>query len=392
MENKDGFYYHVNEINKRNDRSGNAAIYNACKNKGKNVFNTADAEFLEGMLWLIGRSYAASPQRRSYGVSSKMKDDEQGKKRAVWPVKTENSGNGDFFAEIADYIVKPKGKSREDLAKLKDCLEKLSSYEKQPYNFDFSKNSANCEDLQRLICVVQSVSLFNRLIKRASERFDCVPGDNIHKIAPKHSKSGVEEKEYVYCKNQISFCSKFLHFFFPNSVFIIDQFSEKGAKIIFPKKTSKKYKFISSTYVDEFDPPENEVFNLSGTIETFKRKRQDIINIIKKIEENEEIKKEFEADSVEIENLKESSVKIEKDSEDVSTSSDKANGKGYSERYLIHCVNSYVLCCLLKGEIEAPVVSFPRLSDSVFMRIKTKNKQNASAKEKRKKIKEIYGI
>lgn len=57
---------------------GNEVLYELCREKpldwsGDKKYNSRDA--LSAKMWLIGRSYAASPERRRYGKAEKVKFD-----------------------------------------------------------------------------------------------------------------------------------------------------------------------------------------------------------------------------------------------------------------------------------------------------------------------------
>ena len=73
------------------------------------------------------------------------------------------------------------------------------------------------EDITQLCNGVLCVIKFNTLLKVALQQFDTSRSAN-HK-----------EEEY---KNHISFCSKFLHFHAPHNIFILDYFTEEGAKTL----------------------------------------------------------------------------------------------------------------------------------------------------------------
>lgn len=262
----------VELIDNENMRSGNDAIYKKCCNS---IFVSSSAvieekkkvsEYFEGMLWLIGRSYAASPQRRSYGKSKHIIPDKTAKGeyvlRSVWPVKTENSGNGDFFAELAANIVNRKVENASDYEELGQLINRLHD---SKYNFNASiittEQSKLNEDVALMRDSIIAVSKLNRLVKRSTEIFDLVNKYcSYHKhTIPLHFRRNPDiDCDYVYCKNQISFSSKFLHFFCPNTVFIIDQFSEKGGKFLFPGRLSDVEYYISNFEIN-YDDTASEI-------------------------------------------------------------------------------------------------------------------------------------
>ena len=158
---------------------------------------------LADKIWLIGRSYAASPERRYvFNKGYKSKDFKKELARG--------DGTGQYFYKTAEYILEDTNYSE-----LVSLIEKMS-----PYSFD-----GGDEDKKQLKNAIYCVALFNRMIKSASEKFD----DEFNQIL-----SGK-----VDYKNQISFCSKFLHFHAPYNIFIIDRFSLEGGRLLCSALTHK---------------------------------------------------------------------------------------------------------------------------------------------------------
>ncbi len=114
-------------------------------------------------------------------------------------------GTGDYFQHIADYLVK-----QSDFVNLVDTIKLLS-----PLNFDCSKN-----DFKMLCLSIQVVEEFNELIIAASKNYDST------------HNTGILVPPTTY-KNQISFCSKFLHFQKPESFFIIDTYTFEASTQLF---------------------------------------------------------------------------------------------------------------------------------------------------------------
>ncbi len=204
---------------------GNGALYDMCRNaESGNPLHLAD------LIWIIGRAYAASPERRTYGY----KRDENGRvivneDDSRTPLATAISsadGKGDFFFEISETIT-----SHTHFATFCDLVDGIKD---QSFSFSepiYTKNGSETiysEDIKLLAGGVAAVYLFNYLIRRASEKFDGVTDD------PNAWNEGAR------CKNQISFSSKFLHFHCPNIVYIIDQYSLKGGKIAVPSQKVKQ--------------------------------------------------------------------------------------------------------------------------------------------------------
>ena len=116
---------------------GNQILYDMCdpnKNPWGNTARLADK------VWLIGRSYAASPERRYY----RKKDDRgAGKEKDL---ETRGDGTGKYFRETAAFLCND-GR----YPKLTACLKELS-----PLRFDGTPG-----DIERLKQGIMCVALFN---------------------------------------------------------------------------------------------------------------------------------------------------------------------------------------------------------------------------------------
>lgn len=326
----------LDEINQSSWGFGNEILYLMARDPN----DLKDEKKLAGSIWLIGRAYAASPQRRSYGTTDA--EDEYKKifgdkveKRPIWPVRTQNDGREGFFDEIAKEICKK-------------IPPKMSN---NVYKYDGSK-----EDYEMLTQAISEVLKFNITLSEALEAFDGVPKDN------KFNGNN------VYCSNHISFCSKFLHFYFPNSVFIIDNFAREGGKLLFSGDGKKCYFDISQ---------ENQFFE------------EDVYQLFNK-NKAKEIYKNINVDSIKDDYKKRTRSK-QKTKDDDSTVKD----------YIEHCIRSYLLGCFIKNEakinpinqiqnsIMPQVESMPRLTDAIFLNIK-EYKQGEIDKQNR--IKKFYKI
>lgn len=149
-----------------------------------------DEEMLSSQMWLIGRSYAASPQRRRYSNSSEEK--------IVNDVTAQK-----FFSAVADHIISQyigKGFFHQ-----KDLL--------RAYSLDSSE-----EDVNVLTAVVKAVILFSQSVMAATYSFD-------HPNACKNAQACLDMAKNAGLTEPISFASKFLHFHFPRTVFIYDSVS-----------------------------------------------------------------------------------------------------------------------------------------------------------------------
>lgn len=364
-----------NAINEISSSVGNEALYNACAKADLNNEND-----LCGMMWLIGRSYAASPQRRSYGMSLRLKYkgfDKDGKpiKRPIWRVRSENSGNGDFFLELAKNI-----KNDDGIDTFVSLYKNVKELSQNPNEYDLQINDEGkvCKkDIERLSLSIKCVSILNRLVKRGTEQFDRIPKDHMHSIDSNLLNNDTDPKDntdYVYCKNQISFSSKFLHFFCPTSVFIIDQFSKQGGEFYFDNKSDIEYIISNALLEDEEDENNADIIKACLTKNDRKRIHEEFGEIKKQLLKDiiKELKTEYLRDAEEIINLKRTKKQKEPANIDFKNC--------FIKDYVEHCVNSYVLCLLIKQKYPnlAPKKSYPRLSDTIFMRTKKETKKDHS--------------
>ena len=178
---------------------GNQILYDMCKSG-----NMLNPEELADEIWLIGRSYAASTERRFYKRVGNL---------------TPGRGTGDYFNHIGSYLAL--------LPAFQTLVSKIKTI--APLNFNCST-----KDFSNLCLSVQCVEELNELIKAASENFDRTYNKGIIFSQTKH-------------KNQISFCSKFLHFQEPESFFIIDSVTLETGKQLFStrcRSTRKLYNVL----------------------------------------------------------------------------------------------------------------------------------------------------
>lgn len=299
MMNFDGFLKAVQNLNENSYFYGNEVLYKLAAQS-----DLQNRDELCGMMWLIGRSYAASPQRRSYGTN----------KETNWPVRTSNDGRDEFFASIAEKMLEDRDFITESITPL------------QFAGFDQE------EDL--LLTVIKAVLRLDLVLSKAIQEFDGAP-------------------ENITCNGHISFCSKFLHFYFPHSVFIIDTFAQNGA--------TKLYNRGAGAYICD---PENEATYCALKMQedsadhfecdVFDRfSKKDINAAVQKIEQCDEMKEVLQ---------------------------DYESRNQDARHYIVHCVRSYHLGCVLKkNNIEpseklagAEFRSMPRLIDTVFLNIKGK--------------------
>ena len=253
---------------------GNQTLYDMCA-----IGSITKPKELADEIWLIGRSYSASPERRFRNPSVSI---------------TPGRGTGDYFQHIADYITK-SSTFHSILAKIKSLT---------PLSFNCSAS-----DFSNLCVSVQCVEEFNELIKEASRDYDLVYNPGL--LCPPTT--------YV---NQISFCSKFLHFQNPENFFIIDHFTSEGAKQLFSTRCNKNCKL------------DTELINLT-------------------------IRNAF---SNEFENVFKNVTPCS------TTSSDILD-------YKVHVQRSYALGVILKeigkrySIFKTPLVTYPRLTDIIFQKV-----------------------
>ena len=278
LKNKD--IQHIQDILNRSNK-GNELLYCFCSDADR----LGDIEYLSPQIWLIGRSYAASPQRHSYKSN---KGDEKD--------KIEIFGKGDgtdmFFDTLAENL-----KTETEFDELINWIKDLKN---KSYKYDCSEN-----DKEILKKTVQSVIKFNRILREAIKNMDGRPDDDT-------------------LTNFISFSSKFLHFYLPQVVYIIDSISETTLKSEF-----NKYSNVDSIEADDKKIYENLSENLINTNE----------------------------------------LKFNNDKE-------KENGL----KYVKHCYRAYAFACKLQNEYKQVEIK-PRALDNYLLyylaqKIKGPQKQN----------------
>lgn len=250
---------------------GNGMLYYMSKPSENSWSDTA---ILADKIWLIGRAYAASPERRFTF--------KKGTKKVNY---SHGNGTGKYFKHIAEYIMK-----HYDNNNFWNKYMVLNS----PYKFDNSK-----EDVEKLELSIKIVYELNELIKKASGDFDA-----------NYNKELIGKVNY---KNQISFCSKFLHFHFPHSVFIFDSFTFDSGNLLCQKSCRRKV-FLDNVIMDS--SVRNEIVKHKVNIDT-----------------------SFFGDNM--------------------------------SNYITHCINSYMICCFIKNDLNInSQISYPRMSDRIFQNIK----------------------
>ena len=329
------FNEELNNINKNSWGYGNEILY--CMAKDPN--DLKDKDKLAGAIWLIGRAYAASPQRRSYGTMDDnslgyiKSDGKIATKCPIWPVRTQNDGREGFFDEIATQIISD--------ANFKQWL-RCNSNHSTTYKYDLSD-----VDADRLAKSIITVLQFNILLSKALEAFDDVPMNNDF------------EGNKVFCSNHISFSSKFLHFYFPHSVFIIDNFARDGGTLLFGGYSKEKHRGLYDPHNSTSNPFEEAIHK--------EFKKTDVSTLYQKIAQNASVK----------EIIKEYETRKRQDS---TATGDNSTVKDYIE----HCIRSYLLGCYIADKTKAnitpsdqirynkpySIAPMPRLTDAILLNIK----------------------
>lgn len=204
---------------------GNDVLYKLCE---EHHLSKKEQDYIAAQMWLIGRAYAASPERRDYGEK----------------INWKNSGNGldTYFDLLSEKLCNEYSQTLENIV---NSLSGLGKYK--------LKNESIDKDIKILSTVINSVIEFNKLLKKI--RFS-VDKDDISTHVNEDNKriTSIENNQ----KNIISFSSKFLHFHFPNIVFIFDsitkshfkgygnpynfKFKNETSKVKFYKSENKKEK------------------------------------------------------------------------------------------------------------------------------------------------------
>lgn len=319
-----------------------------------------DKDKLSGAIWLIGRAYAASPQRRSYGTTENNEgyiniNGDIPKKRPVWPVRTQNDGRDGFFDEIARSI-------KESISHDSMFQKLITAYSenRSAYSYDYSE-----KDIQTLTESILAVLQYNLYLSQALEEYDEVPIGHMFNFDP------------VYCSNHISFSSKFLHFYFPHRVFIIDSFACDGGKYLFNGNESTKLRAFYDAPSKGADAFNDSIYKLFS-----KEKASEIYTTI----------------------TGNASIKTNTDIYDKRTRKSTASYENSSAArdYIEHCIRSYLLGCFITNDTKIvpinqirystsfSVNSMPRLTDAVFLNIKAPI--TGAVENHYRSVKEVYGI
>ena len=227
---------------KKNYGLGNDILYNLCNdmplwkiiNRNEESFFKYDNKYsakeaLAAQMWLIGRSYSASPERRNYRIEKNKNNHEK--------LILGSSGDGldTYFDLLANELLnKIKGDN--------DFINALNKLNGKKYNFgnNFEK------DADILIASVEAVLGLNKLLKDIRYAID---EEDIKTYLRKNMF--VDDNYKNGQTNALSFCSKFLHFHYPNTVFIMDNitkdhFKGRGKELKFKFKFNNKDDIMES--------------------------------------------------------------------------------------------------------------------------------------------------
>lgn len=281
----------INEIIVNEVSFGNKLLYAMCVARAGQEWGNASR--LADKLWLIGRAYAASPERR-FTTKEKHPSDYHG------------DGTGLFFEQVASNIVQ---------------AEQYSNIVSSVKGLQYLHFNGTEKDFTQLRNGIVSVIEFNALLKSVLQQFD-------ESCGAYHDKP-----EY---KNHISFCSKFLHFHAPYSVFILDYFTEEGAKTLVESRRRQPWVLKDFPLGDEVCKPLFEIFK---KLLNYKQIDELILDI-----------------------------KDEKEKE-------------WAKRYYLHSLREYAIGCFIIDKVcFNPKVYMPRLVDSVCQQVRKADKNGGVEK------------
>ena len=135
----------------------------------------------------------------------------------------------------------------------------------QPYNYDSQNiNSGNQSDIEKLKKSITCVLDFNLFIRDCIFKIDEKYFTKIPQLPESQGlEITIDEKDLKDLKNNqnniLSFCSKFLHFHYPNTVFIMDSITKSHFK-----RKDTKYKFTFSGIEENF-----EIDDMYSDVNTF---------------------------------------------------------------------------------------------------------------------------
>lgn len=393
------------KLNQNNYSFTNETLYRMCQ-ENPDILNAAPT-VLAGKIEMIGRVYAASPERRSYkrikfkgktilegktinyeinsSNYSILKTSENSATFPSWVVKTLGDGQGSFFMQLV-----------KELSASKDFEQSYQDCNKSKFEFDFSDN-----DITLLKNVIKMVLSFNEMVKEATMKIDEAP-----KKIQLEDVNGTTIKFDVSVRNQISFCSKFLHFHLPHHIFIIDSYSNQGGSLLFPNKSqpskNQHDKKQKKTY---FNGKEIDGWNILACLLSPQKEFPNsklCKRIIKNVDNNKKtiLSLQFSALAKDVLDLDNNENNKEDQTDSNFQSNDNQDPIYSNKDYANHALRAYLACCLCKQlEIKPPkqiknckstnIESYPRLADCILMNIKDESTQNKEENERLQKYKEL---
>lgn len=222
---------------------GNKVLYDLCKSYPMND----DVNGLIAKLWLIGRSYSASIERRYYGreYSKKISSGTE------LNLNTGGNGSDSYFEGISKEMIRDK--------KYQNIINSINLLMNKKFYYNFENDKETLKEICNL------VFNFNLMIRRAIEKFD---DEKLNEF----EKSNKKLKQKRNLNDFISFSSKFLHFHLPETVFIYDKFSFEHAKRKIDKKKKSNYVFIDNEHKTLFEIPQNSVNSINLSYRNEKEK------------------------------------------------------------------------------------------------------------------------
>lgn len=195
-------YEHVEENSFTNEANsvsiGNDCLYNLVRNNPLN--NNANG--LLAKLWLIGRSYAASPERRTYSGYKQTGS-------TKLDLNTGSNGTDSFFLKLSKKMI-----SQYDYILLSNMVHIL-----EDRSYTLNEN----DDIDLLSDSIDAVLLFNQILRKAIIEID-EPSLIAYETATEKNPQNRKLRYFL------SFSSKFMHFHLPNIVFILDSYSLAHSK------------------------------------------------------------------------------------------------------------------------------------------------------------------
>ena len=327
-------------------KKGNDVLYDLChdfqlhnlSNKHENI------AALSAQLWLIGRAYAASPERRNYKLKEKIREEIKNNhkekldgydKLTKEKIELKSSGDGldTFFDRLAEKILTEFNESN-------PCFvldDKVSTNE--AYNYDLEipnnnlKNIWDNSDIDKLKKSITCVLDFNLFIKECIFDLDYADLRDYINYINKELKLNITLEQECLKKDQnniLSFCSKFLHFHYPNTVFIMDSITKSHFKR--SKSEDNEYK-----YVFNFKDGKEEKIEINDMFYDVNTFVSNIINDRYTNEDKEKQKKQID---------------IEKE-------------------YIMHCAREYILATYIYNKDDFGDRYVPRIIDTFMLMANT---------------------